>query len=56
MSDSTKVIVMRYAVFMEDEGRSEIVQEFDSIAAAQKWIAAQEGEYFKPSDYYMVTR
>jgi hypothetical protein len=46
-----KTVIIRKAVLMEDEGREHIISIEDSREAAQKWIAAQKGEYFSPSDY-----
>lgn len=47
-------VVIRKAVLMEDEGREQLVQRFDTEDEARAWVAAQEGEYFGPSDYYVA--
>jgi hypothetical protein len=48
------VVVMRRAVFMEDEGRHSFVKAFTERADAERWIAAQKNEYFQPGDYYIA--
>jgi hypothetical protein len=50
-----KHIVMRHACLMEDEGRHSRVRDFDTRQEAAEWISRQEGEYFTPSDYYIVS-
>lgn len=49
-----KYAIMRRPVLMEDEGRHFLIKVMDSKHAAEVWIKAQEGEYFKPSDYYIL--
>lgn len=39
---------------MEDEGRHECVQTGLTREEAETWVAAQAGQYFRPSDYYIV--
>lgn len=48
-----KIIVMRRAVLQEDEGREAYIGQYNSQAEAEAWIAAQEGCYFRPSEYYI---
>lgn len=38
---------------MEDEGRHFEVRSFNKREDAEAWIAAQEGNYFAPSQYYI---
>lgn len=45
-------VVTRRPALPEDEGRHQFVASFPMRSAALKWIAAQKGEYFGPSDYY----
>lgn len=47
-------IVMRSPVIMEDEGQHSIVSHYETELEAKKWIEAQEKEYFKPGDYYIL--
>lgn len=49
-------IIMRYPVLMEDEGRHFFIERFPTKVEAENWIAAQKDEYFKPGDYYIVTK
>lgn len=49
-----RVIVMRYPVLMEDEGRHFYEKGPLPRLEAEAWIAAQKDEYFKPEDYYLV--
>lgn len=49
-------IIMRYPVLMEDEGRHFYEAGPMPRALAEAWIKAQKNEYFKPGDYYLVTR
>lgn len=51
-----KFVVMRYPVIMEDEGRHFYIKGFDTRDEAKAWIAAQANEYFKPGDYYILTK
>jgi len=46
-------VVIRKAVLMEDEGSDKIIQTFADKAEAEEWIKSQEGQYFRPSDYYI---
>lgn len=39
---------------MEDEGRHAHIKGPLPKSKAEVWLKAQEGEYFKPSDYYLV--
>jgi len=48
------VVIMRYPVLMEDEGRHFFVMGPMTREAAEKWISEQKDEYFKPSDYYIA--
>lgn len=48
------VFVMRHPVLQEDEGRAFVVDKFTTRAEAEKWIAMQEGQYFSPSDYFIL--
>lgn len=48
------VVIMRYPCLMEDEGRHEFIKRCATKEEAKRWIAAQEGEYFKPGDYYIA--
>ena len=50
---TTRFVVMRHPVLMEDEGRHSFVKLFTSRTKARAWIAAQKAEYFKPEDYYI---
>lgn len=45
--------VMRSPCLMEDEGRHFEVRSFNKREDAEAWIAAQEGNYFAPSQYYI---
>lgn len=51
---STRFVVMRSPVLMEDEGRDFLIKVYTSRAKAQEWIDAQKDEYFKPRDYYIL--
>lgn len=46
--------VMRYPCLMEDEGRHFFINVYPTKQEAKDWIASQEGEYFRPSDYYIA--
>jgi hypothetical protein len=48
------VIIMRRAIFMEDEGHDSFVMACSTREEAEKWIDNQEGEYFPPSAYYIA--
>ena len=48
-----QVVIMRRSVLMEDEGRQFVIKICPKEEARQ-WIAAQKGEYFAPSDYYIA--
>jgi hypothetical protein len=48
------VIIMRAPCLMEDEGRHFHIDGPLPREEAEKWIAAQKDEYFRPSDYYLV--
>jgi len=39
----------------EHEGRDMLCETYDTEAEAQAYIAKQEGEYFRPSDYYITS-
>lgn len=52
--DGKQVIIMRYPVLMEDEGRHFKIKGPLPKVEAEQWIANQKDEYFKPSDYYIV--
>ncbi len=39
---------------MEDEGRTFLIKVYSEREDAEKWIAEQKDEYFKPSDYYIL--
>jgi hypothetical protein len=56
MSNNAPWIVMRAACLQEDEGRDFFMQRFSTREDAEKWIAEQEGQYFRPSDYYIARR
>lgn len=43
--------VVRKPVLPEDEGREELLPVGGTREFVDRWIAAQAGEYFKPSDY-----
>lgn len=47
-------IVMRRPCLMEDEGRTEFIKAFELRGQAQAWIDDQHGQYFPPSDYYIL--
>lgn len=47
-------VVMRYATFQEDGGEDCIVEQYDTLEEARKWIADQAGAYFPPSSYYIM--
>jgi hypothetical protein len=49
-----QVIIMRYPVLMEDEGRHEFIKGPLDKEEAEQWIRQQEKEYFRPSDYYIL--
>lgn len=49
-----EVVIMRYPVLMEDEGRHFYIRGPIPEEEAKRWIEAQKDEYFKPSDYYMT--
>lgn len=42
------------ACLMEHEGNDQLVGIHESDAAAREWIAARDGEYFSPYDYYVM--
>ena len=48
------IVIMRYPVLMEDEGRHQAVKIVDTREEAEQWIKAQKDEYFRPSDYYIA--
>lgn len=50
-----EVIIMRFPVLMEDEGRHFFVKGPIDEDEARKWIANQKDEYFKPGDYYITS-
>lgn len=54
MKPTDMVIIMRYPVLMEDEGRHFYTKGPLSEEEALEWIKNQKDEYFKPSDYYIV--
>lgn len=47
-------LIMRSPCLPEDEGRSFVIKTVSSEKEADEWIKKQEGEYFRPSDYYKV--
>lgn len=47
------VIIMRSPCLPEDEGRH-FFERRCTYQEAKAWIAAQKGEYFGPSDYYIA--
>ena len=49
------VAIMRHPCLMEDEGRHFLIRHETSRAKAEQWIRDQKDEYFKPSDYYILT-
>jgi len=49
-------LVIRRAVLQEDEGREHLIAAFWSRSHAETWIANQEDQYFRPSDYYIVEK
>lgn len=51
---TTRFVIMRYPVLMEDEGRHEFVKEFTSYTKAKEWIVSQKNQYFTPADYYIT--
>jgi hypothetical protein len=53
---TAKIIVMRYPVLMEDEGHHILAKTFDTRKDAEAWVQAQKGEYFSPSDYYILEK
>lgn len=48
------VVIMRRPCLMEDEGRHFYERTCPDRESAEKWIAAQKDEYFKPGDYYIA--
>lgn len=54
--DNEEYIVIRYPVLMEDEGRHHLINTFRTREEAEGWIKGQEGQYFKPGDYYIATK
>lgn len=57
--DDTKrdvVVIMRYPVLMEDDGRHQFIMGPITRSEADEWISKQKDEYFKPSDYYITER
>lgn len=48
------VVIMRSPCLMEDEGRHFYAKGPLPREEAEKWIKEQEGEYFRPSDYYIA--
>lgn len=46
--------IMRAPCLMEDEGRTFLIKVYSEREDAEKWIAEQKDEYFKPSDYYIL--
>lgn len=52
--DGEAHLVIRKPVFMEDEGRFQVIGRFDTGAEAREWVEAQAGEFFRPSDYEIV--
>ncbi len=55
MKDNETVTIMRSPCLPEDEGRHFFVKTC-TRAEAERWIAEQAGEYFQPSDYYIVAQ
>lgn len=55
-TDSDVVVIMRYPVLMEDEGRHHFIMGPLIRKEAEKWIKKQKDEYFMPSDYYIAKR
>jgi hypothetical protein len=51
---SDKYVIILRAVTMEQEGMPSIAKTCGTLEEATKWVAAQENEYFKPGDYYIV--
>jgi hypothetical protein len=49
-----KYTIMLRACLMEHEGQNTFVKQTNTLEEAQRWIADQEGEYFRPSDYYIT--
>lgn len=47
-------VVMLKAVVMEQEGRESVAVVKHTREEAEAWIAAQKGEYFHPTDYYIL--
>jgi hypothetical protein len=44
---------MRHPCLQEDEKMPHLIKVVDTKKEAEDWIKEQEGEYFKPSDYYI---
>lgn len=55
MPKNDLVIIMRSPVLMEDEGRQFYIAGPIPRKVAEVWLEAQKSEYFKPSDYYLVS-
>lgn len=49
-----KYVVIRKPCLQKDEGRHFYVNQFETREQAQEFIDAQEGEYFRPHDYYIA--
>lgn len=49
-------IVLRRASLMEDEGRDEYINKFETYDLAMGWIQGQRGKYFSPDNYYVAVK
>lgn len=50
----TSILVIRAHCLPEDEGRDCYICSFPTKKEAERWIADQKGQYFRPSDYYIA--
>lgn len=48
-------IIVRLPCLPEDEGRTFFIKSVASEQEGKDWIAQQEGEYFGPGDYRVMT-
>lgn len=53
MKQAVLYIVIRLPCFVGDRGRHSLACAFKTREVAERWIASQEKEFCKPSDYYI---
>jgi hypothetical protein len=54
MPEDKRVLIFRRPCFTEDEGHSEYIKTCPTKQVAVDWIEAQENEFFRPLDYYII--